>query len=330
MKEIKFEVFRALAIIMVVLIHTVPAENYLFLRQLFNFAVPLFIFLAGYFYNLSKYNSMKRKYIFEKIFRVLVPYLFWSILILSVYFIANRITITDFLLDIATGGALGPYYFIIVLLQLIVFSPIMIYLNKSNLGKLILFMVTPLSLLILYILRLNENVNFNGLYYALPFTTWFIFYYLGYLLKNSNLIERLLTSKKSVIIFFSLYIIFLGASMLEAFLIIDLLQDVSFAASQLKFSSFMMSIFLIITLLLIRIPVNKATGFLAKIGNMSFGIFLIHMIVVYVARVILDYYYFSIDFPIFWFSLSFFGSIIAISIKNMIFKSNFFVIILGF
>ena len=56
-REIKFEVFRALAIIMVVLIHTIPAEDYMFLRQIFNFAVPMFIFLAGYFIILKNFMT---------------------------------------------------------------------------------------------------------------------------------------------------------------------------------------------------------------------------------------------------------------------------------
>lgn len=135
----KFQILRAIAIIMVVLIHTVSSKDYLMLRQVFNFAVPMFIFLSGYFYNEMKFKTLKHKYLLQKVFRIIIPYLFYSVIFLMVLLIANKITINDFILKIVTGGAIGPYYFIIVMLQLIAFSPLMTYLNSKSWERLYYF-----------------------------------------------------------------------------------------------------------------------------------------------------------------------------------------------
>lgn len=242
-KQIKFQIFRAYAIIAVVLIHTIPAENNLVLRQMFNFAVPMFIFLAGYFYDQLKFEEQGFYYICYKVNRIVIPYIFWSILIFITLIITNKMKLNAVPILLLTGGASGPYYYIIVLLQLILISPLMTTLNKSNIGNLFLFLITPISLIILYILRIKYGFDQSGNLYALPFTIWFIFYYLGYLVRTTQVMKYLRLNKSRSVVFLSLFLVFFYVlSIIEATVILSRLNNISFAVSQIKFSSFLMSL----------------------------------------------------------------------------------------
>ena len=79
MKNQKIQIFRALAIIAVVTIHTTPpGEWQVFCKPFINFAVATFIFLSGY---LTKDQGEDWKsFYFRRIRRVAVPYLIWSVM----------------------------------------------------------------------------------------------------------------------------------------------------------------------------------------------------------------------------------------------------------
>ena len=80
---------RGICIIAVVAIH-ILAEcqlrcknirlEWVLFRQLLNFAVPTFIFMAGYFTNVSKVNDSIGRYYLKRVERLLIPYLLWGIL----------------------------------------------------------------------------------------------------------------------------------------------------------------------------------------------------------------------------------------------------------
>jgi len=330
-KIIKFQILRAIAIIMVVLIHTVSVEKNLYIRQMFNFAVPLFIFLSGFFYNEKKFNESGIKYLLSKLQTILIPYFFWSLLVLSLFLVLNKINPNDLFLKLATGGALGPYYYIIVLTQLILFSPIMAVLNTKLIGKIVLFALTPITLATLYILRINFIINFNNLYYALPFTVWFIFYYTGYLTKKNDIIIKLSSKlEKNRLIFLILFIVSFGFTILESYIINIKLFDTTFAASQVKFTSFIMSFMIIFYLILFEFKDNPLNRLLVKIGDISFGIFLIHIIVIIAFRYIFNIFSLEIESSIFWFLISLVFSIIIIYTTKKTIRSKYVKIVLGF
>jgi fucose 4-O-acetylase-like acetyltransferase len=90
-RDESFDFFRGIAIIAVVAIHVSSVFNsynsngLLLYRQSLNFAVPLFLFISGYFLSNKKIDSFEeyKRFLTHRLSRVLVPYLFWSILILS-------------------------------------------------------------------------------------------------------------------------------------------------------------------------------------------------------------------------------------------------------
>lgn len=198
-------------------------------------------------------------------------------------------------------------------------------------GKVILFLLTPISLFILYYLNIKLPNKFNDTYYALPFTIWFIFYYIGYLTRKNNTIEKLLISKRRFIfIFLTLYLFSLGLSFLEASIIFKNLGNLSFAASQIKVSSFFTSFMIIFLLLISDFKIHKINKLLIYIGDISFGIYLIHMFVLLASRFLLNSLNVSIDSFAFWFLLTFLGSIIIITITKKILKFKCVNYLLGF
>ena len=73
----KVQVLRALAIIAVVAIHTCPSGlPQVIVRPFVNFGVGLFLFLSGW---LTRENDFGKSFFKRRIFRVLVPYVIWTV-----------------------------------------------------------------------------------------------------------------------------------------------------------------------------------------------------------------------------------------------------------
>ena len=73
------QIFRALSIIAVVMIHTTPLGAWqVFCRPFINFSVATFLFLSGYLTKIENDNW----YVFckKRIIRVIIPYIIWTIL----------------------------------------------------------------------------------------------------------------------------------------------------------------------------------------------------------------------------------------------------------
>ena len=71
--------FRAIAIIAVVMIHTTPAGQWqVFCKPFINFAVATFIFLSGYLTKADNENWLK--FYVRRITRVLLPYIIWTVI----------------------------------------------------------------------------------------------------------------------------------------------------------------------------------------------------------------------------------------------------------
>lgn len=79
MKDRNIQIFRAIAIIAVVMIHTTPAGQWqIFCKPFINFAVATFIFLSGYLTKAD--NDDWLAFCRKRISRVLVPYIIWTVI----------------------------------------------------------------------------------------------------------------------------------------------------------------------------------------------------------------------------------------------------------
>lgn len=140
-QSMQIQILRGLAIIAVVLTHTLPTPGFshVLFRPFINFAVGLFLFLSGCLTPLERFYPTKAdsnhgKSMASNIFafyrkrlgRVIPPYLLWS-LVYTVY----HGRYADFLPRLLTGRCCGIYYFIIVYVQLTLLTPLLCFVIKK-------------------------------------------------------------------------------------------------------------------------------------------------------------------------------------------------------
>ena len=136
--------FRGVAIIAVVMIHTTPPGQWqIFCKPFINFAVAAFIFLSGYLTKTDNDNWLR--FYTRRISRVLVPYIIWT----AIYSIqdirsAGLLTLAKNLL---CANATTTLYYIFVYIQFVLLTPLLGKLAKSpyrHLG----WLIAPLSVIL--------------------------------------------------------------------------------------------------------------------------------------------------------------------------------------
>ena len=225
-KEIsnKFKVLSVLAILLVVIIHSnnvIPIENdnYTFATFNYNFqnlltqgiariAVPIFFIISGYYFferiNKNDFKTLAKK----KIFTLVIPYIFWNFVVLSLYFfidysylpktnITNNITLLQYIKMITIQPINGPLWFIRDLLFLMILGPIINFVLKGKYIKEFMFI-----LFFLWILNLGEGTGQK----AEPL----FFFSLGGFIAFSNKKYLFIGNNTLKFLIFILYFILLG------------------------------------------------------------------------------------------------------------------------
>lgn len=307
-RDESFDALRGIAIIAVVAIHAsgsifssgnVSFDNLIFnafllYRQSLNFAVPAFLFISGYWISNKKVESLEeyRQFLTQRLKRVVVPYLFWSIMILSIEATITQVfDIQEILFKLLTGRATGPYYFIILIVQFYMLTPILQRINKNPHGFILILFINFISLSFSYITRLYFGSFFSSLsVYAMPFYTWIIFYEFGILYRNFDRYEI----SKQIATLIAISIVFaLIISFFEAKIILIKYDNLAFAISTVKFSSFLYSGCFITGFLYIRQKVSKWSNLIVSLGNYSFGIYLMHIPVLLIVQLFLKETFFK-------------------------------------
>lgn len=169
----KIQILRAFAIVAVVAIHTCaegPAG--VIIRPFLNFAVALFLGLSGYLTRSGIGWGKVRK----RLLRVFIPYCIWSLI-----YTAARGTWARFPIHFLTGYSCGAFYFIVVYMQLTLLAPLadgMIHSRLRNLG----FLITPAAIGFEYIFEFAGR-ELPKPYNEVFFPVWFIYYYLGMMVR---------------------------------------------------------------------------------------------------------------------------------------------------
>jgi surface polysaccharide O-acyltransferase-like enzyme len=270
-----WQVVRGICILAVIMIHCPTGQGYsnidyniwMVLRQVINFPVAIFIFLAGYFVNSEKVKQNLLLYIANRGgVRLLVPYLIWSVVyLIKTAIVSGFSSAYDIFLTLLTGGAAVPFYYIIVLLQLTILTPLLVYKRHWS-----FYLITPIYLIFIYIYRFTANNNFQ--YFGTLFPNWIIFYILGMDCRAGKLDK--LINKVNVFWIFGCLLLSIG----EAYLLLTLGQSDTFASSQVKFSSF---IYVVVIALWLQKHYKVCNGnIFSSIGDCSYGIFYIHMLII--------------------------------------------------
>ena len=259
---------RGVCILAVIMIHCPQGTSgldqtiWLGIRQIINFPVALFIFMAGYFVNPSKID---KNWLKIRGARLLLPFLIWSI----IYTIKNSIfgssSLKGLIFSFIIGKSAAPLYYILVLLQLTLLTPYLVSRRKTW-----MYLITPVYLVFLYIYNIATG-NMPMLYETL-FSAWFLFYILGMDVREGKMNW---IRVKGWMIGLALL-----ASFGEAYFLMIIGCSVRFACSQIKFSSFIYTA--LIALWLSQHIKETKSNVLSRIGDCSFGIYFSHILVMWI------------------------------------------------
>ncbi len=178
-------------------------------------------------------------------------------------------------LSLLTGGACYPYYFIIVIIQLYIMTPLLQYINRKPYGLMLVTLLAVVGISALYLSRVSGIILHLPAY--LPFYSWVIFYEIGLLVGSR--VDKTMVSRNSIFFILTAVLLCLLASEVEGLVLLSKYDNLGWAASPLKYSSLLYSVCMIGVFLFIREHTTYWPKLLVKIGQYSFGIYLIHILV---------------------------------------------------
>lgn len=272
---------KGLCIIFVVLIHVpLGIEDewsgwmWIGIRKAINFAVATFFFLSAYYS--PDYVSLQRAgigaYYRKRLFRLLVPYLVWSIIYIFIWpYIFTGHVDNNWLYFLLTGRA--QLYFLLVLAQFTLILPLLQRYKINKTANVLFWSVTPLYLLFYYIYNFSSGEEFKPeLVMVFP---WFACYYLGLKCRQENVLRKL--KQQSIGKMSLLCVVVLFLSIAEALFILRATKLYNFAISQITIGSVAYSICMI----LLSVAVWSKGLYskpcrLTPLGDYAMGIFLIH------------------------------------------------------
>jgi probable poly-beta-1,6-N-acetyl-D-glucosamine export protein len=297
-RDLIFDVLKGVAIIAIVMIHSLGSAysfkettgmaklNFWFamvMRQVIAFAVPVFFFTSGYWVS-EKIIKSCDDYLLnikQRISRIGIPYVFWSIIAMSIaYLTVNQaLSLKIIMIKLLTGGASTPYYFIIVLVQCYMITPLLKQKDVSKRNWILILLLNIASILMIYITYffLHKKIVFP--YYALPVVMWIVYFYSGYVFKQKA--DNIKQYLKNRLLIITVLVCCLALSIFEAVTILNISpKAVSLAGSTVKLSSLIYSLAVIATFICFKDHITfKENSWLVKIGRNSFGIFFIHMFI---------------------------------------------------
>ena len=263
------QIFRAFAIIAVVMIHSTPmGMTQVVCRPLINFAVATFLFLSGYLTKTE--NDHWGAFCKRRVTRVAIPYILWTVMLTL-----GSGNLRQLPHNLLTAQAAGPLYYLLVYMQFVVLTPLLGKLARSR-YQFLGWLVAPTALVVFKyycMLTGQDEPSHASLLMKDSCLGWFTFYYLGLLLGN-RIIEKHYQLKMLIV----LYVLSLILQMAEGYGWM-MLGDGNYG-TQLKLSALLSStLFLLIIYQLLNSRFDVRSRFLRLIGDYSFGIYLCHILV---------------------------------------------------
>jgi peptidoglycan/LPS O-acetylase OafA/YrhL len=287
---------RAIAIIGVLIIHTTDntAEvkiltgltfSLMYIEELVRFAVPMFVFVSGFvLYNKYKSQLSVKDFYKKRFMSVLIPYIIFSVVYCIVFAqlgLVPTLTLNSVITSIFNFTAAGHFWYIKLILTFYIFYPIIIAYYEITTDRFGIYTVTALFSLILIMYLLGSFIPSFGFALSTPFK--YLIYFIFGVYTNDNYdkmcrrLERI--SMKKVILLGALILILPFVSM---FLFVDPRCSTQFSNSipyyyQLVLvSTHILHICVFMFCLYFLLIYKPRLGILQKIGEYSYGIFLIH------------------------------------------------------
>jgi peptidoglycan/LPS O-acetylase OafA/YrhL len=282
----------------------VPAEQmdtvpFLFFRaveQLIVFCIPAFLFVSGFFMAFATGRSQKTvswKIVGVRVRDLIIPYTLWTLVFWLLFFLEARfldgrtLTLREYIHMYLTGGTDPAYYYVPMLIQFLLLSPLFVY--WARLHPVSLVAVTAILQLLIQVqyypslLGLdNDSVGFVPKWLFLARILWFP---LGIVvcLHIKSVQQWLIQHKRGLLI---------SAVALYLFAVLEweLIESVSGQAALQHQETLLDTLFALAVIFAFlgyyqtRLPYAHI---LDDLGSKSFGIYLIHtMVMTYVARMV--------------------------------------------
>ncbi len=311
------------------------------IEQVIIFAIPVFLFVSGYFITFAtgKDPAPKWSWIFTRLKFLVIPYLLWSILmVLMNVILGQNYHLMELFTVFLTGKAVAAFYFIPLLVQLYLLSPLLTRAVRKN-----PLLVLSLSYLLMLLIRFGQYANLLGWDYAgkdlvnLLLPSWFfpgnLFWMIlgisiGFYYKN---IVIQITKWRWVFLALALILIPVGIWEWESLLAAS---GQNWVASRETFIDNIYSIMLILSFIGFNMKTLSHQKWLNDLGSKSFGIYLAHTLFLTITAKVI----YQIEPSIFQYQLvlqpilvaaAIFGPLILMEIVKRTALNRFFVYIFG-
>lgn len=263
------------------------------LQQITMFSVPAFLFISGYFVAYaakSRYPGLSWRVVRTRIYRLLWPYIIWSILIFVWNALINGEVFSplEYARRLTFGGATGAYFFIPLLCQYYLVSPWLVRIAKNRPGWL-LFLVIALQVLSISLFYLKVRgfvISGSIIKSAWLFISNALYFTSGLVicLRTNEIIMRIKRFKKVLI---GCTLLFAVASIVENEIINQLSSSLAYSGSPMKFTSALFGLSFILTYISFDATENRSARYLTTIGTLSYGIYLVHPeLIILLSRII--------------------------------------------
>jgi surface polysaccharide O-acyltransferase-like enzyme len=323
-RDVSVDIIRILAAFLVVFSHATdrfviyPALRHslawniiYYLNTLSRIAVPLFIMLSGYL--LLRKEKIKNTVDFYKrrLSRILSPFIFWAIIYagFDISWDKTRLTLNYVLQRLWDGGGLWHLYFLVVILELYLIAPILMSVTgmMSKKNKTILFLLLIIFSIFCSLLKIY-NIDFKQYSFTI-FIPYIGIFYAGAYLRDINVKKILVPILLAIYFLFGFITNKAGGGILGTFIVLNYSPTI-----------LPMTICLFLTLKdIIRFSGNRLlfSKIIVFMSSATFGIFLIHPIILDNVFYFLHLYPWQIHAP-----LVFYASLPAI----LTFLISFFII----
>lgn len=255
-------------------------------RQVFNFAVPMFLAMAGYLAGHKTLETWQdvRGFWVSRFGRLIPPYIVWSVVTLAVRDPSDLVQPLALLKSLVSGSAIGIGYYVLVLLQFVAVTPLLARVKSDRAHVVTMVVVALCALVSRYCVQIEYPESVFARFYSYPLFMWYPFYHLGFYVRRRSL--ELTHSRRMLM---GVVVVALGLSLAEGWLL-GMHGHTNFGASQIKLTSFVMSSALLLLVLASGHTWGGqgAPASLAWFGRNSYFVYLTHLVPLAAASRLLD------------------------------------------
>lgn len=288
-RDLWWQMIRGLCIITVMLIHCAPMtgtpfdsiDNGIFFlfRSLYSFPVAIFFYISGRFSKAPENAEEKKAFLKKRMLRLAVPYLIWTTLYIVFWVVCGqRMGLGDIILKYLTGSAAMPFYYLVVLGYFTIISTWLLDIKKlvairDDKTKQRRYIVTCIGIcMLLEIAGYFTALKGMDVQWVKYTPVWALFYLMGVAVGNKVIHVRKIEKRRLIGLTLIAYFLIVA----EELVLLAVQGGEAIAWSQWHITALVFSFVLIFAMENASEYVLSERNLLVKIGDESFGLFLVH------------------------------------------------------